>query len=187
MYDIEKIKRDLKNNLSEKRYNHSLLVAEEARLLAKNYNYDEDKAYIAGLVHDIAKEFTDKENQKYIDKYNLSKDLLKEENKKIMHADIGSVAVKELYNMDDEISKAILYHTLGNINMDTLAKIVFIADKIGRKPNPTIDKYKSLAYKDLDLAIKAYLEDGNCFLSERGIKQHSDTIELLNYLKQKQA
>ena len=185
MYDIEKIKRDLKNNLSESRYNHSLLVAKEARLLAKNYNYDEEKAYIAGLVHDIAKEYTKEENKKYIDKYNLSKDLLKEENKKIMHADIGSVAVKELYNMDDDISKAILYHTLGNINMDTLAKIVFIADKIGRKPNPTIDKYKTLAYKDLDLAIKAYLEDGKEILKIINKTPHPNSIELLNYLNTK--
>lgn len=182
MYDIEKIKEYLKNNLSEKRYNHSLLVAEEARLLAKNYNYDEDKAYIAGLVHDIAKELPYEENIKYIDKYNLPKELLKEENKKIIHADIGSVLVKELYNMDDDISNAILYHTLGNIKMNLLAKIVFIADKIGRDNTPTTNKYKTLAYKDLDLAIKTYLEDGKEILAKRNIKQHPNTIELLNYL-----
>ena len=185
MYDINKIKEYLKENLSEYRYNHSLLVAEEAKLLAKNYNYDEEKAYIAGLVHDIAKEYSSEVNKEYIDKYNLSKDLLKEENKKIIHADIGSIVVKELYNMDEDISNAVLYHTLGNINMDTLAKIVFIADKIGRENTPNIDKYKKLAYKDLDLAIKTYLEDGKEILASRNLKQHKNTIELLNYLNNK--
>ena len=183
MCDIEKIKNDLKNNLSEYRYEHSLMVADEARKLARIYGYNEDKAYVAGLVHDIAKEFSDEENKKYIEKYNLSKDLLKEENKKIMHADIGSVVVKELYNMDDDISKAILYHTIGNKNMNLLSKIIFIADKIGRDSNPTVEKYREAAYKDLDLAIKLYLEDGKDILAKRGIRQHPDTIELLDCLE----
>ena len=59
MHNIEKINEYLKNNLSEYRYEHSLLVANEAKLLAHHYNYNEDKTYLAGLVHDIAKEFTE--------------------------------------------------------------------------------------------------------------------------------
>ena len=69
MYNIEQIKNDLKNNLSQFRYEHSILVAEEAKKLANHYNIDEEKAYIAGLVHDIAKEFSDDENSKWIKKY----------------------------------------------------------------------------------------------------------------------
>lgn len=53
MYNIEKIKNDIKNNLSEFRYEHSLLVATCALSLARHYNLDEDKAYVAGLIHDI--------------------------------------------------------------------------------------------------------------------------------------
>ena len=73
MYNIEKIKKDLKEILSEKRYSHSLRVSEIALDLAKKYNEDTNKAYIAGLVHDIAKEFTEEQNIYYITKYNLSK------------------------------------------------------------------------------------------------------------------
>ena len=75
MYDIEKIKNDLKNNLSQFRFEHSLLVADEAKKLALHYNYDSEKAYVAGLVHDIAKEFDDFENDKWIKKYNLTGDI----------------------------------------------------------------------------------------------------------------
>ena len=55
MYSIEKIKKDLKDRVSEYRYEHSLMVADEAKNLAKKYNLDEDKAYVAGLVHDIVR------------------------------------------------------------------------------------------------------------------------------------
>ena len=84
MYSIEKIKTDLKDRVSEYRYEHSLMVADEAKKLAKKYNLDEDKAYVAGLVHDIAKEFTHEENTLLVNKYNLSKDLLLESNHKII-------------------------------------------------------------------------------------------------------
>ena len=133
MYSIEKIKTDLKDRVSEYRYEHSLMVADEAKNLAKKYNLDEDKAYVAGLVHDIAKEFTNEENTLLVNKYNLSKDLLLESNHKIIHADVGAVYVKEKYGFDDEICMAVRYHTIGNPNMSTFDKIIYIADKIGRK------------------------------------------------------
>lgn len=184
MYDIENINNYLKNNLSEFRYNHSLMVAEEARKLARNYKYDEEKAYVAGLIHDIAKEFTEEENKRWIKKYNLSKDLLKPEYKRIIHADIGALVAKEYYNLDEDICNAIRYHTIGNINMDILAKITFIADKIGRANiTPNIKKYKDLAYIDLDKAILLYLEDGEKILYKKGLHPHPEGIKLLNYLK----
>ena len=66
MYEVEKIKEDLKKMLSEKRYNHSLNVASVAKELASIYNVNEEKAYLAGLTHDIAKEFNEEENKYYI-------------------------------------------------------------------------------------------------------------------------
>ena len=45
----------LKANLTEERYEHSLGTAECAKKLAKEYGLDENKAYLAGLIHDCAK------------------------------------------------------------------------------------------------------------------------------------
>ena len=52
---IDSIKKYIDKNLSEKRYKHSLGAALCAQKLAKIYNQDEEKAYLAGLVHDCAK------------------------------------------------------------------------------------------------------------------------------------
>ena len=52
---IERIKNDLKENLTEYRYIHSLGVMEMAEELAKVYNVDVESARIAGLLHDIGK------------------------------------------------------------------------------------------------------------------------------------
>ena len=46
----------LKNRLTEKRYIHSLNVADAAKKLARLYGYDEEIAYTAGLIHDCCKD-----------------------------------------------------------------------------------------------------------------------------------
>ena len=182
--DIKTIKEELKKTLSQKRYNHSILVAEEAKKLAKHYHINEEKAYITGLIHDIAKELTEDENIYWIKKGKLSKDLENKENINIKHADIGAVIAKEKYNLDDDICNAIKYHTIGNKNMDLLAKIIYIADKIGREKIPeALKPVKELAYQNINKALLYCLEKQKIRLKEKGIKMHDDTEELLKELQ----
>ena len=186
MYNIDKIKYDVKENLSKFRYEHSIMVANEAKKLAIKYNYDENKAYIAGLLHDIAKEFSDDENKKWIKKCNLNEKLLDKRYKDIIHADIGACFVKSKYNLDDEICNAIKYHTIGHVPMDTLDKIIFIADKIARKNITSIIKEeKKLAYKDLDRTLVLIIENEKKYLESIGKSINGETLKLLNFLKSK--
>ena len=181
---ITRIKNDLKNNLSDFRYEHCLLVADEAKKLAHHYHIDENNAYIAGLVHDIAKEFDDKENAYWIEKYHLSSDLYKPEFKKIIHANIGVVVAKELYSLDDDICNAVCYHTIGNVPMSLLDKIVFISDKIARKNrSPIIEQTASLAYQDIVKAMLFFIENEKSYLESRGESMHPTTLKLLDCLK----
>lgn len=181
---IDQINEDLKNSLSPKRYNHSIMVAKEAKSLAKHYHINEDKAYLAGLIHDVAKELTEEENIYWIEKGKLSKDLENKENLNIKHADIGAIIAKEKYNLDDDICNAIKYHTIGNKSMDLLAKIIYIADKIGREKIPeALIPVKKLAYQDIDKALLYCLEKQKIRLKEKGIKMHDDTKELLKELQ----
>lgn len=53
--DYGAFKEILKKRLNEKRYYHSLCVADEAKRLAEKYGGDTEKAYLAGLLHDITK------------------------------------------------------------------------------------------------------------------------------------
>lgn len=174
------IKEELKKMLTPARYEHSLRVAEEAKHLASHYQYDEKKAYLAGLIHDIAKDLTEEESKNWIENYNLPKELLEEKNKNLKHADIGAVIAKEKYHLEDDICNAIKFHTLGNKNMDLLAKIVFLADKIGRKNLPEdLETVKKMAYQNIDQSLKLCLEKQEKYLQQKGIKLHKDTKKLL--------
>lgn len=185
MWDLEKIKEDVKCCLSKSRYNHSLRVMEEAKRLAKHYDADIEKCMLCGLTHDMCKEYTFEDNKNFIDKYNLSYDLLKEENKNIIHGVIASIVVKEKYNFSDDMILAIKYHTTGYPNMDLLAKIVYLADKIEpSKDYPNIEEERSLAYKDIDKAIIFCLKNQIEYLKEKNKVINKMSYDTLRFLEE---
>lgn len=180
MYNVEDIKKDLKELLSDFRYNHSILVAQCAKDLASNYNLDSNKAYITGLVHDICREFDDDKNKYYVDKYNIDKKYLYEL-KPVLHSIVGSYYIKEKYDMDDEICNAVKYHTLGNINMTLFDKIILVSDKLGRQ-NKDIELEK-IAYENIDKALLVVLNRQKEKLLNIGRELHPDTEELLKNIE----
>lgn len=152
--NVERVKEYLSGNLSSKRYEHCLRVADVSRDLAIVYGENSDDAYVAGLLHDIAKEYDDKLNKELVKKYNLDSSLLDNRNRKIIHADIGALVAKDLFKINDRIYKAIKYHNLGSIDMGLLEKIVFVADKIEPNKNYVgIEEERDMAYKDIDKAF----------------------------------
>lgn len=181
MLDINKIDSDVKNMLSSYRYEHSIMVAKCAKELASIYNLDTDKAYIAGLLHDIAKEFTDEENEYYVNKYNIDKKYLSENLKPVLHGIVGSYYVKEKYNVDDEVCNSIKYHSLGNIDMTLFEKIILLSDKIGRSNGDP--KLKELAQTNIDKALVYYFEWLKKRFESKGKSLEPETLMMLQKLK----
>ena len=168
MWNIEEIKKDVRSNLSDYRYNHSIRVMEEAKRLAEHYKADIEKCMLCGLTHDMCKEFTLEENEDFIKKYNLPKELLNAENKNMIHGVIASILVKEKYNFTEDMVLAIRYHTTGYPNMDILAKIVYLADKIEKgKDYPGIEEERLIAYQNIDKAIILCLNNQIKHLKEK--------------------
>ncbi len=179
---IERIKKDLKESLSDYRYKHSLRVGEVSKELAHIYHVDEEKAYLAGIIHDIAKEFTKEQNEEIIKRNGCSLD--KNSTPRINHAIIGAVYAKEKYHLDEDIIHAIFSHTIGDIPMSTLDKIVFIADKIEPGKNyPKIEEERQLAKENLDKAIILCMENNHQKLMKENKKISPKSIEVLNNLK----
>lgn len=127
---IEEILTWLKENLDEKRYEHSIGTAECAKELSKKYAIDEEKAYIAGLLHDCAKCFPKEKLISIIDEH-LDVDLCERSNHKTLHAPVSAYIAQTVFHItDEEILSSIRWHTLGKLKMSDFEKIIFLADKI---------------------------------------------------------
>ena len=103
-----------------------------ALYLEKSLEYGENPeiAKLIGIAHDIAKEMTDEEYLKYVEDNNIKIDEVEKINTKLLHGKVGADICKKKYNFNEQMQNAIKYHTTGNINMDNMAKIIYIADKI---------------------------------------------------------
>ena len=151
MIKYEKLYEDVKEMLSEERFNHSERVVKRAIEYAKIYNVDIEMVKLVAISHDIAKELSEEENQEYISKYNIKLDDIEKVNKSLLHAKIGAYICKEKYGFTDDMVNSVRYHTTGRENMSVLEKIVYLADATeeGRKEY-IVSEYVDLINKDID-------------------------------------
>lgn len=174
----------LKDNIGENRFNHSIGVMETAKELAKLYNYNEDKASMAGLLHDCAK-FDDKIYLlKRANDFGILLDSVMQLNTELVHGPLGSYIAEWEYNINDkEILDAIYYHTTGRENMTLLDKIIYISDYI--EPGRSflgVNEIRSVAFENLDKGILMAMENTIKFLLSRTKLIHLNTIKARNYM-----
>ena len=182
---IEKIKKDLKQVLSERRYEHSIGVMNMAEELAKIYKVDMETAKIAGLLHDNAKEMTKEEMLKYVEENNIEITEFEKLNVPILHEKIGADIAKKKYGVSEQIAKAIEYHTTTSPKMDTLAKIIYVSDKVEltRKSEKfDIESERKLATIDLDKAVLLIINNTTKYLIDNNKMIATESIETRNKL-----
>lgn len=182
MADFNKIKQDLSEMLSEKRYNHSIAVAIQAFKLAEIYDEDTSKAFIAGLVHDCCKEISKEEQLKIINKFDIMLTAIEEKEPNIWHGYAASGYIKEKWDItDDDICSAVKYHTCGKKNMTLLEKIIFVADLTSEDRNyPDAESIREISYKNIDRAIYECYKYIIPFIVKRGGYITQNTIDCYN-------
>ncbi|OJG17609.1 HD domain-containing protein [Enterococcus canis] len=167
--------------MSERRFQHVLGVEEAAVALAARFGASEDKASIAALTHDYAKERPDDEMIMIIKEAGFDPELLEYGNP-IWHGVVGAYLVeKELGITDPEILQAIRLHTTGAAEMSTLDKIIYVADYIepGRR-FPGVEDARAVALVDLDEAVAFETKHTLAHLIEMETLVYPKTLETYN-------
>lgn len=174
----------LRARLSDYRYHHSLCVAQEAERLARKYGADPEKAHMAGLLHDIMKDTDTNEQLQILDDFGILLDDVEQRVSKLLHARTGEVFLRHVLHIDDEdVLRAVRYHTTGCADMHLLDKVLFVADFTSADRNyDDVDTVRRLAESSLEetmvYAIRYTIED----LMKRGQPVHPDTLAAYNAL-----
>ena len=170
--------------LSDYRFNHSINVANSAVKLAKKYGADIEKAYIAGLLHDVMKE----------ESYDVQRDFIESDGYKMTELEILSKSVyhqmsgakyceAELGICDKDILNAIRYHTTGRRDMTLIEKIIFVADFISAERDYSdVDIMREKADNNLDEAMLYSLKYTINNLTTKSVVIHPDTVECYNWI-----
>lgn len=127
---IERIENELYTFVDEKRLSHILSVRKTVLFLCDIFcslgeNIDREKAEQAALLHDITKCMNQKE---LCERYGIELSDDDEKSPETLHAITGAYFARDKYGICDEVFSAIKKHTVGDLEMSLLDKIIFVSD-----------------------------------------------------------
>ncbi|MCR5143058.1 MAG: bis(5'-nucleosyl)-tetraphosphatase (symmetrical) YqeK [Ruminococcus sp.] len=178
----EEIIKILKADLSKKRYVHSKNVAAMSAELAKLYGEDIERAYFAGLVHDIAKELSRDEQFVLAAKCELDVSPIELNSTPLLHAIAGAqLLIDDLHFNDEEILWAVRWHTVAAPNMSKLAEIVYLADLVSEdREYKDVKKYRKYAHTSLEKGMFEALKYSIADSASKGNSIPISTLEAYN-------
>jgi predicted HD superfamily hydrolase involved in NAD metabolism len=141
---------------------HCVRTSQTARALALNAGVDPERAALAGLLHDVARAYSDQELLAAAVRYDLPVDEVEHRAPILLHGPVGAAWVRrELGLVDEEVLAAIAWHTTGRAAMSALEKVVFLADKVEPDKaarDPGLEAVHHAARRDLNGGLIAYLD-----------------------------
>lgn len=171
--------------LKPNRVAHVLGCRDTAQKLARRWGADETDAARAGLLHDITKALDGPLQLTLCQAYGTILDSFSQKNPKTLHALTGSIVAERIFGENGAVVSAIRSHTTGKADMNTLEKIIYVADYM--EPNrcfPGVEQLRYWAEKDLDKALKLGLEMTLAMLREQGREISPESGEALRYLQE---
>ena len=172
----------IRERLGDYRFKHSVNVSREAIRLARRYGGDEEKAELAGLLHDVMKDAGKKEQLAIIEKYGVKLNEVELQAPKLWHAIAGAVYVKKVLRIrDKDIVNAVRYHTTARAGMTLLEKIVYIADYTSEERDyKGVEKMRKASNVSLEYAMEEALAFGIEARAEEHTAIHPDTFAAYN-------
>ncbi|MGP1365984.1 MAG: bis(5'-nucleosyl)-tetraphosphatase (symmetrical) YqeK [Schwartzia sp. (in: firmicutes)] len=173
----------LAKRLRPARYEHSLGVAETAARLARRFGVDVERARLAGLLHDNAREFPVEEMIRAASARGIPVTPIERAMPLLLHAPLGAYRLREVYGVTDEaIFRAVALHTVGGAAMTPLDKIVYFADMI--EPGRTYKGVEALRAigetGTLDEIMLEALSQSILYVVGEGQLVHPDTVTARN-------
>lgn len=185
--DLNELRKTMEQELSSKRYLHTLGVSYTAACLAMAHGADMESAMTAGLLHDCAKPLKGEEQIALCEKHHLDiSDVERLNPSALLHAKVGAYLAQSRYGVTvPDILNAIKYHTTGRPKMSKLEKILYIADYIepGRKHVADLEQIRQIAYQDLDATMARILENTLAYLKTTDGQIDTMTEETYQYYK----
>ncbi len=180
---MNKLEEVVVNLLNPKRVAHVLGCRDTAVELAKRWGADETDAARAGLLHDITKALDGPLQLTLCREYGTILNDFSRRYPKTLHALTGSLVAERIFGENERVVSAICSHTTGKADMNTLEKIIYVADYM--EPNrdfPGVEKLRELAFSNLDAALKLGLNMTLEHLANLGDEVSPQTQEALDWL-----
>lgn len=183
LLEIDRAVQYVKNSVSPERFQHSLGVKSCAAKIARQLGLDPDKASLAGILHDIARDIPDGDLLRIAQLKGIiprREDMLCPV---LLHGKVGAALVRdELGITDQDVLMAIASHVTGRSGWTGLEQVIYVADKIepGRR-YPGVDKLRKLVEVGrFDLALRECLRNAIIYAARSERLIDPETVVVFN-------
>ncbi len=175
------LRRELQSRLSRGRRSHCIRTAETARRLAQAWGEEEGPVYMAGLLHDIAREM-DGDELVFWARQDGSEDA-GEQGRGLLHGPAGAGLLPSLGITDAPVLEAVRRHTTGAPGMGPAAAAVYVADHIepGRRNGSAGQTLRWLAMGRAQ-ALRAALGESVGHVRKKNLPVHPLSLALMEEL-----
>ena len=182
----EEAKKIVKPRLSEKRWTHTKNVKKMAVKLAKQWGADPEKAAVAAILHDSAKELPKSELLQIFADNAIIAENAPARPSPVWHGIAAAILAETQWGVTDpEILSAIRCHTTGKLNMTKLDKIIYLADMTSAERDwPGVEDLRKLEMQDLDRALCDALKRSIDFVEEKGGTLDPESVAAYEYAKE---
>ena len=183
----EQLETVVKGLLKPSRIPHVLGCRDTAAKMAQVWGVDVTDAARAGLLHDVTKALSGPLQLSLCRSYGVDLDAFSTQNPKTLHALTGALVAERVFGDNPAVVAAIRSHTTGKANMNTLEKIIYVADYM--EPNrdfPGVEELRRLAFTDLDKALEMGLEMTLAVLKEQGREVSPESQQALQWLREQE-
>ena len=186
---IECVSNYAKKELSEKRFLHSLRVAEMAEKLSLTYSnlfVNPRVAYLSGVSHDITKEKSDEWQKMMIIEHKETLDDIEKANLRLLHGRTAAIVMEEKFGIKNRsLLDAVKHHTFSHSQLDNLGKILYIADKIEIGRENAQNLRSLIGISSIDEIMCLLLKSEEKKLINKGFSLHPEGKKLLEILMKK--
>ena len=182
---VDEAKALVKSRLSEKRYKHTINVKKMAVKLAKRWGADPEKAAMAAILHDSAKELPKSELLQIFADNAIIAENAPARPSPVWHGIAAAILAQTQWGVSDpEILSAIRCHTTGKPDMSKLDKIIYLADMTSAERDwPGVEELRALQMENLDRALCDALKRSIDFVEEKGGTLDPESVAAYEYAK----
>ena len=183
--DYAEAKKHVKARLSEKRWTHTKNVKKMAVKLAKRWGADPEKAAMAAILHDSAKELPKSELLQIFADNAIIAENAPARPSPVWHGIAAAILAQTQWGVSDpEILSAIRCHTTGKPDMSKLDKIIYLADMTSAERDwPGVEELRALQMENLDRALCDALKRSIDFVEEKGGALDPESVAAYEYAK----
>jgi nicotinate-nucleotide adenylyltransferase len=184
---VARIEAEVRLRVGPLRFSHSRNTALLAWDLCRRFGLDPIKGYLAGISHDICKSLSEEELFALVRSDGQQISALERKKPSLLHARAAAVLLQERFGIHNkEILDAVRLHTVADVEMGPLAKVVYISDKIEISREHIDPSLRNLSRKaGLDQLFEAVLDDTVAYLRSRKLDLSEGTLRLFEVIHKK--